>query len=125
MRSAPRGLSQPVGELSGGNQQKAVFARAIGTAPGVLLCDEPTQAVDVRTRRAIHALIRGHAAAGGAALVVTSDLDELVVLVDRVLVMREGRIVRSFGSVEGAPLVAGDILQTCFAPAAAAVEASE
>ncbi len=116
------GLTQPVGELSGGNQQKAVFARAIGTGPGVLLCDEPTQAVDVLTRRAIHALIRGHAAAGGAALVVTSDLDELVGLVDRVLVMREGRIVRSF---DRAPLVAGDILQACFVPSPAAAEALE
>ena len=109
------GLDQPIGELSGGNQQKAVFARAIGRGPGVLLCDEPTQAVDVLTRRAIHALIREHVARGGAALVVTSDLEELVTLVDRVLVIRDSRIAQRF---EGRPLSAQAILHACFAPAA-------
>lgn len=108
------GLGQPVGELSGGNQQKAVFARAMANAPGVLLCDEPTQAVDVMTRRAIHALIRAHVADGGAALVVTSDLEELVALADRVLVMRQGRIAQRF---DVQPLSAQAILHACFPPA--------
>ena len=108
------GLGQPVGELSGGNQQKAVFARAMANAPGVLLCDEPTQAVDVMTRRAIHALIHAHVADGGAALVVTSDLDELVALADRVLVMRQGRIAQRFDT---RPLSAQAILHACFPPA--------
>lgn len=108
------GLGQPVGELSGGNQQKMVFARAMANAPGVLLCDEPTQAVDVMTRRAIHALIHAHVAEGGAALVVTSDLDELVALADRVLVMRQGRIAQRF---DAQPLSTQAILQACFAPA--------
>ena len=63
-----RDSEQPVSQLSGGNQQKVVFARALAMQPTLLLCDEPTQAVDVTTRRAIHQLVRNHCGDGGAAL---------------------------------------------------------
>jgi ribose transport system ATP-binding protein len=110
------GPEQSVVELSGGNQQKLVFARALAMRSGkqvqVLLCDEPTQAVDVATRRAIHQLLREHCARGGAALVVSSDLSEMLELAQRVVVLREGVTV---ANLEGAHLNAPEVLRWCFA----------
>lgn len=110
------GPEQSVLELSGGNQQKVVFARALAMRGGgqiqVLLCDEPTQAVDVTTRRAIHRLLREHCTHGGAALVVSSDLTEMLELAQRVVVLREGVTV---ANLEGAQLNAPDVLRWCFA----------
>ena len=111
------GPEQTVAELSGGNQQKLVFARALAMRAEVLLCDEPTQAVDVVTRAVIHALLRAHRQRGGAALVVTSDLDEMLDLVDRIVVLRDGCTVASLPS-HG--LQAEDVLRHCFAPTEAA-----
>jgi ribose transport system ATP-binding protein len=112
------GPEQSVVELSGGNQQKVVFARALANHATVLLCDEPTQAVDVTTRRAIHQLLRDHCARGGAALVVSSDLSEMLELAQRVVVLREGVTV---ANLEGVQLNAPEVLRWCFdaAPAAA------
>ena len=112
------GPEQSVVELSGGNQQKVVFARALAMNAKVLLCDEPTQAVDVTTRRAIHQLLREHCASGGAALVVSSDLTEMLELAQRVVVVREGVTV---ANLEGAQRNASEVLRWCFdaAPAAA------
>lgn len=78
-------------ELSGGNQQKAVFARALMTAPRVFLCDEPTQAVDVSTRSDIHHLLRRKADEGAGVLYVSSDLKELLEVADNILVTSRGR----------------------------------
>ena len=78
-------------ELSGGNQQKAVFARALMTAPKIFLCDEPTQAVDVATRSDIHHLLRQKADEGAGVLYVSSDLKELLEVADNILVMSRGR----------------------------------
>ena len=77
-------------ELSGGNQQKAVFARALMTAPRIFLCDEPTQAVDVATRSDIHHLLRRKADEGAGVLYVSSDLKELLEVADNILVMSRG-----------------------------------
>ena len=77
-------------ELSGGNQQKAVFARALMTAPKIFLCDEPTQAVDVATRSDIHHLLRRKADEGAGVLYVSSDLKELLEVADNILVMSQG-----------------------------------
>ncbi len=106
------GPDQSVVELSGGNQQKVVFARALAMNARVLLCDEPTQAVDVATRRAIHQLLREHCARGGAALVVSSDLGEMLELAQRVVVVREGVTV---ADLSGANLNAPEVLRWCFA----------
>ena len=106
------GPDQNVVELSGGNQQKVVFARALAMNARVLLCDEPTQAVDVTTRRAIHQLLREHCARGGAALVVSSDLSEMLDLAQRVVVLREGV---SVANLSGTSLNAPEVLRWCFA----------
>ncbi|MCH6470752.1 sugar ABC transporter ATP-binding protein [Sinomonas sp. 5-5] len=92
---APSG-SVPMRTLSGGNQQKAILARWLRRdEASVLLLDEPTQGVDVGARSDIYALVRKATAAGAAAVVVTSDLEELAQFVDRALVLRNGRIVAS------------------------------
>jgi len=87
-------LQQKVGQLSGGNQQKVVFARWMIEDPKVLLLDEPSRGVDVGARYEIYKIIREMAARGVAILLVSSDLTEILGLSDRVLVMREGKMVK-------------------------------
>ena len=84
------GMDQRAIELSGGNQQKVVFAKALMTNPKVFLCDEPTQAVDVKTRNEIHKLWRERAAAGSAVVYVSSDLKEILEVADNILIMSRG-----------------------------------
>ncbi|HEU5030477.1 MAG TPA: sugar ABC transporter ATP-binding protein [Spirillospora sp.] len=85
--------SIPAGSLSGGNQQKTLFAKWVMTGPRVLLMDEPTRGVDVGAKTEIYRIINGLTADGVAVVLVSSDLPELVAMSDRVLVMREGRPV--------------------------------
>ncbi|GIM89989.1 sugar ABC transporter ATP-binding protein [Paractinoplanes toevensis] len=82
----------PVGSLSGGNQQKVLLAKWLAGRPELLLLHEPTQAVDVGARQDIVAALRRLAATGSALLVAASDPQELAILCDRVLVIRDGRI---------------------------------
>jgi rhamnose transport system ATP-binding protein len=89
-------VSQPVQQLSGGNQQKLVIAKWLLTAPRVLMLDEPTKGVDVGAKAALHALIGDLAAAGMAIIMVSSDLPEVLAAADRILVMRGGRICATF-----------------------------
>lgn len=84
------------GALSGGNQQKVVLAKWLSTDAQVFLFDEPTQGVDVGAKAEIYALIEGLAAAGRAIMIVSSDLEEVLTVADRVLAMRAGRIVEEF-----------------------------
>ena len=79
------------GMLSGGNQQKVMLAKWLNLKPDLLIFDEPTRGIDVGAKAEVHDLIREFAAAGGAALVISSDLPEVLSLGDRILVMREGR----------------------------------
>lgn len=85
--------------LSGGNQQKVVAAKWLATSPKVLLLDEPTKGVDVGARFELHGLIRQQVDDGMACLMVSSDLPEVLALADRILVMREGRLM---GELDGA-----------------------
>lgn len=86
-----------VGTLSGGNQQKVVLARWLARQPRVLILDEPTRGVDIGAKAEIYRLIRTIAADGVAVLMISSELPEVLGLADRVLVMREGRLVGEFG----------------------------
>ena len=105
------GVSQPAKELSGGNQQKVVFAKALLTEPSIWLCDEPTQAVDVATRQEIHRLLREEAKKGKAVLYVSSDLTELLEVADAVAVMAYGRVRKTF---ENKDLKPTDVLACCY-----------
>ncbi len=87
------GIQQRLRELSGGNQQKVLFARAILAKPRLVLLDEPTRGVDVGAKRDIYQLIRELAAGGAGILLVSSELDELLALCGRILIMRERRLV--------------------------------
>ncbi len=80
-----------VGMLSGGNQQKVMLAKWLELKPDLLIFDEPTRGIDVGAKAEVHDLIRAFVAAGGAALVISSDLPEVLALGDRIVVMREGR----------------------------------
>ena len=90
------GIETPMRLLSGGNQQKCLFARWLVPGLRVLIADEPTRGVDVGSKRAIYDLIASAAADGLAVLVVSSELEELVGLCHRILVMRNARFVAEF-----------------------------
>ena len=92
LRIKTQGGSTLIRQLSGGNQQKAVFARWLHAECRILLVDEPTRGVDVAAKREIHDLLRGLAARGVAIIAVSSELPEVLDLSDRILVMRDGRI---------------------------------
>src|SRR4029079_6606351 len=92
VRLRARGPRQRCRELSGGNQQTDVFARALARHPKVLLLDEPTRGVDVAAKFDIYALIRERRDAGTSVLIASSDAPELIGLCDRILVMRAGTI---------------------------------
>jgi rhamnose transport system ATP-binding protein len=85
-------LTDVIGTLSGGNQQKVVLAKWLATAPSVLIVDEPTRGIDVGTKAEVHRLLSGLAADGIAVLMISSDLPEVLGMADRVLVMHEGRL---------------------------------
>lgn len=90
--------AQPVSAMSGGNAQKVVFARQLVTPPDVLVLSEPTQGVDIGAKEEIHRLIDSLTADGTAVLMVSTDLGEILRMSDRILVIREGRIVQTFGN---------------------------
>ena len=88
----PRDVALRASKFSGGNQQKLVLAREALTEPQVLLVGQPTRGVDIGAIEFIHGRLRAMRDAGGAVLVVSSELDEILALADRVLVMDRGRI---------------------------------
>jgi ribose transport system ATP-binding protein len=85
-------VDQPIGSLSGGNQQRAIFGRAFATQPRLLLLDEPTRGVDVGAKAEIYELIDRAAGEGMAVLVASSELEELLWICHRVAVMNHGRV---------------------------------
>ncbi len=96
LRVRASSVEQEVGTLSGGNQQKVVFAKWLETDPSLLLLDDPTRGVDVGAKAEIHSLIASLRDEGCAILLVSSETPELLALSDRILVMRSGRIVAGF-----------------------------
>ena len=109
------GLGQACYQLSGGNQQKVVFARALGAVPRLLLLDEPTRGVDVGAKFDIYALVRGLSEGGCAVILTSSDLPELVGMCDRIVIMHEGA---QRGIVAAAGLDAAGLLQHIYGAAA-------
>jgi ABC-type sugar transport system ATPase subunit len=90
-------LDQPVGQLSGGNQQKVVFARWLANKPKLLVLYEPTKGVDIQSKSEIYHLIGELTRDGVAVIIISSDLIELIGLCDRIVTLYEGRIT---GEVE-------------------------
>jgi simple sugar transport system ATP-binding protein len=88
----PRNPALRSGHFSGGNQQKLVLAREAAPAPKVLLVGQPTRGVDIGAIEFIHGRLRAMREAGGAILLVSSELDEILALADRVVVMNAGRV---------------------------------
>jgi simple sugar transport system ATP-binding protein/ribose transport system ATP-binding protein len=101
-----------VHELSGGNQQKVLFAKWLLRRPRLLIADEPTRGVDVGAKRAIYDLIHSLAADGMAVLLISSELEEVLGLSHRLLVMRGGSIVARF---EGDEMSEDAVMAAAFA----------
>jgi ribose transport system ATP-binding protein len=104
----PADATIEAGTLSGGNQQKVVLAKWLSTDANVFLFDEPTQGVDVGAKSEIHDIIRNLAVRGKAVLIASSDLEEVLAVADRVLAMRQGRIVAEFS---GAAVRASELVE--------------
>jgi rhamnose transport system ATP-binding protein len=86
-------ITNPATSLSGGNQQKVVLAKWLSRRPAVIIVDEPTRGIDVATKSEVHRILVDLARSGVAVLVISSELPEVLAVADRILVMREGRIV--------------------------------
>jgi rhamnose transport system ATP-binding protein len=93
-------VDEIAGRLSGGNQQKIVLGKWLANNPKLLILDEPTRGIDVGAKAEIHRLMSQLAAEGVAILMISSELPEVLGMSDRVLVMREGRLVAEFDRAE-------------------------
>ena len=102
----------PVATLSGGNQQKVLLARMLLCGPRVVLADEPTRGVDVGAKRTIYDFLVRLATDGLGLVLISSELEELIGLAHRVLVMRRGRIV---AELQGEAITESAILAAAFA----------
>jgi simple sugar transport system ATP-binding protein/ribose transport system ATP-binding protein len=109
------GQSVPASALSGGNQQKLLFARSLLRDPTVLIADEPTRGVDVGAKRAIYELLTSLTGGGVGVLLISSDVEEILGLAHRVLVMRGGRVV---AELAGDDVTEAAILGAAFGSAA-------
>ncbi|MEJ1229624.1 MAG: ATP-binding cassette domain-containing protein [Galbitalea sp.] len=108
-------IARPVSFLSGGNQQKVMFARGLLHRPAILIADEPTRGVDVGSRRAIYDLLVENAKQGVGVLVISSDVEEVLGLAHRVFVIRQGRVA---AELTGADMTEENILVAAFAESA-------
>src|SRR5205823_5172529 len=90
------GAWQGAAELSGGNQQKVVLSKWLETRPRVLILDEPTKGVDLAAKAELQAIVRELARAGTAVILISSELEEVRQMADRILVFRAGRVAGEF-----------------------------
>jgi len=107
----PPDPSRILGNLSGGNQQKVLLAKWMATDPRIMILDEPTRGVDIGAKMTIHQSIERLAKDGSTIILISSDLPELVSLSSRVLIMRQGRIIREMAKedcTEGSVLLAAN-----------------
>ena len=109
--AGPSALEAPAVTLSGGNQQKLMFARALLGEPRVLVADEPTRGIDVGAKRQIYELLVELAASGTGVLLISSEIEEVLGLSHRVLVMRAGRVV---AELEGEHITESAVLNASF-----------
>jgi len=93
-------MEEPVGSLSGGNQQKVIIAKWLLTGARCLLLMDPTRGIDVGTKQELYLLFRNFANQGTAILFYSTDYEELIGMCDRVIILYEGRIVRELGGEE-------------------------
>jgi simple sugar transport system ATP-binding protein/ribose transport system ATP-binding protein len=114
--------TMPVSALSGGNQQKTAIAKWLLKTPKVLLADEPTRGIDVGAKRGIYELIHRLAAQGLGVLLISSELEEILGLAHRVLVVRNGRIV---AAIDGADATEENVMRAAFGETAARAEGGE
>lgn len=105
-------LNSPASSLSGGNQQKVVLSKALATNPSVMLLDDPTFGVDIHAKSEIVTIVEEFAAAGNGVLFVSSDLEELLLNCDRILVIKNGEITREFADVLKGGLTLRDLTAT-------------
>jgi ribose transport system ATP-binding protein len=111
LRVKATSLSVPIGELSGGNQQKTVFARWQGRECRLSVLNDPTRGIDVGTREEIYGLIRGMAAQGIGVLMAAESLEEVIGLSDRIIVMKDGRISAELDSPPAAKPAEVDVIR--------------
>jgi ribose transport system ATP-binding protein len=91
-------LEQQVGNLSGGNQQKISVAKWLAAEAQVLIIDEPSVGIDIKTKAYLHELIRELSDTGTAILLITSDMPEMIALADRIVVMNEYAVMGGFNN---------------------------
>jgi simple sugar transport system ATP-binding protein/ribose transport system ATP-binding protein len=104
-------ISQRARSLSGGNQQKVLFARWLLTKPRLLIADEPTRGIDVGSKRNIYDLLVDLAASGAGVLVISSELEEVLGLAHRIVIMREGHVA---GELDGRTATEADVMALAF-----------
>ena len=92
--------AQPIGQLSGGNQQKALLARCLLTGPELIILDEPTRGIDIGAKAEIYAQIQRLAHAGKAILLISSELPELLALAHRIVVLRRGSVAATLDATQ-------------------------
>ena len=109
------GAGQAVGQLSGGNQQKVLLSRLLATHPRLLILNEPTRGIDVGDKEVVHRIVDTLTRDGVSVVIVTSDLDEMLRTVDRVVLFADGRVV---GDRPAATLTKDDVLAIAFSSAA-------
>lgn len=103
-----RDPSVPVGKLSGGNQQKLMLGKTMESEPDIVIMDEPTRGIDVGTKQQIYHIIAALAAEGKAIIVISSEMQEVIGLSHRIVVMRQGRMA---GMLEGAEITEAEIMR--------------